>query len=785
MSVYKKFSPLDYATVPFNAHKQYDFNSASAASNNITYFDTRWTSESISNYSGNSGSDDTINAIKYQQLDHLYYRNFKLDVNNKLGDNHYLNQKRILHKNANILSIPAGLYGYKIKPGSFFLSSSDKEIIDDKKGNLINKNTDLSFFVTDPRTNTLNIGPVKGFKLYDLNVIEGYLNDVYYRDGEVRANPTFDSYSTREFLPHGTYDYDDSYYFNNIEYQKVTFSEYQLADFDRYPGINFNGASSQIIIGHDDKFNYNNGDDFTINFFITNNFTISGSKEYIISKSTTKTIVPSPNEKRGGISKINSTGSSQPIDVSAESQYPFEIYTETSATESVVFFERSDGNITTIVSASFQTASSTPVDLTDLPNNGTDGITLRANNDANLTTTPTNDVLVVFDGSLDNHSGFYSMINNQQSASFEFRMNDTDENNQFYRDISIDIDFETLSNTFSVPSSLIINKVEITFAAPLNSHRKPKIFGSNDGTTFLELGVYQGEDDSTEKTISFSNGTSFKHYRLFFERNLYSSLQPNISVNKLIVKDVIFYTTGGTNENPHHISCRCSSSKMQIFVDGVAKNGTIDDTSDGKLDNSVTQTQNNANIYIGSKGGKTNFYSGSLSQINIFNQALTNDQIFNHYLSSDGSPYVGNIFYSTGIIAITQPGTEESVLSNPSIDEMILGENLFIGSEEEKNAYFGIHQLKFQGSHLIYENEYQCTIDEHEFTDTLNPSARKIRSNQSPDLADFATGSLFRPYITTVGLYNENNELLVVGKLGQPIRTSNETDTTLIVRWDT
>jgi len=52
-------------------------------------------------------------------------------------------------------------------------------------------------------------------------------------------------------------------------------------------------------------------------------------------------------------------------------------------------------------------------------------------------------------------------------------------------------------------------------------------------------------------------------------------------------------------------------------------------------------------------------------------------------------------------------------------------------------------------------------------------------------MADFATGSLFKPYITTIGLYNENNELLVVGKLGQPIKTSNETDTTLIVRWDT
>ena len=85
----------------------------------------------------------------------------------------------------------------------------------------------------------------------------------------------------------------------------------------------------------------------------------------------------------------------------------------------------------------------------------------------------------------------------------------------------------------------------------------------------------------------------------------------------------------------------------------------------------------------------------------------------------------------------------------------------------------------------MYENEYQCTVEEHEFLETLNPSARKIRSNECPDFADFATGSLFRPYDTTIGLYNEHNELLVVGKLGQPIRMSNETDTTFVLRWDT
>ena len=96
-----------------------------------------------------------------------------------------------------------------------------------------------------------------------------------------------------------------------------------------------------------------------------------------------------------------------------------------------------------------------------------------------------------------------------------------------------------------------------------------------------------------------------------------------------------------------------------------------------------------------------------------------------------------------------------------------------------------IKLLKFQGTHMIWENEYQCTVDEHEYNDTTNISARKIRSNTSQDLADFATGSLFKPYITTVGLYNEENELLVVGKFGQPIRCSDETDTTFVLRWDT
>ena len=103
----------------------------------------------------------------------------------------------------------------------------------------------------------------------------------------------------------------------------------------------------------------------------------------------------------------------------------------------------------------------------------------------------------------------------------------------------------------------------------------------------------------------------------------------------------------------------------------------------------------------------------------------------------------------------------------------------------DSEFYHGINKIEFQGTHKITEHEYQCTVDEHEYNSTMNISARKSISDNIYELANFTTGSMFKPYITTIGLYNEQNDLLVIGKLNQPIRTSNETDTTFIVRWDT
>jgi hypothetical protein len=99
-------------------------------------------------------------------------------------------------------------------------------------------------------------------------------------------------------------------------------------------------------------------------------------------------------------------------------------------------------------------------------------------------------------------------------------------------------------------------------------------------------------------------------------------------------------------------------------------------------------------------------------------------------------------------------------------------------------VYTGSFALSFQNEHIIYENEVRCIIKESEFNLSYNPTL-VTGSYASGSLRDFATGSDFTPYVTTIGLYNTNNELLMVAKLGKPIMISPDTDMTFIVKYDT
>jgi len=103
-------------------------------------------------------------------------------------------------------------------------------------------------------------------------------------------------------------------------------------------------------------------------------------------------------------------------------------------------------------------------------------------------------------------------------------------------------------------------------------------------------------------------------------------------------------------------------------------------------------------------------------------------------------------------------------------------------------THTGSFSLSFKNNHTVYENEVRCVIQNTEFNASYNPTL--VNNYQSGSLKDFATGSAlpsgsyFTPYATTLGLYNDNNELLAVAKFGKPIMISPDTDMTFVIKYD-
>ena len=124
-----------------------------------------------------------------------------------------------------------------------------------------------------------------------------------------------------------------------------------------------------------------------------------------------------------------------------------------------------------------------------------------------------------------------------------------------------------------------------------------------------------------------------------------------------------------------------------------------------------------------------------------------------------GSGYVGNIVYEHGLVILNGADTD-------NILNFVTSSNV---------------TCSFSSSYIIHETQYKCTIGADEFNFTLNPS---IISGSEGQVYNFATGSYFSPFVTTVGLYDGSYNLLAVAKLSQPLPTSRTTDTTILINLD-
>ena len=164
--------------------------------------------------------------------------------------------------------------------------------------------------------------------------------------------------------------------------------------------------------------------------------------------------------------------------------------------------------------------------------------------------------------------------------------------------------------------------------------------------------------------------------------------------------------------------------------------------------------------------------------------------------------------------------TTNAVGSGSEVGNIMYGQGLLVFTDTGSyaDAATSAYTLKYQATHTIYEYEYRVNAKPFEFNTSTNISLTPDRSgsitiaegavsmsnffppshnpsgegtgsyatfyNAATESLSIVTGSEFKPYVTDIGLYSEENELLAHGKLAKPIRLSDDIETTFVVRFD-
>lgn len=220
----------------------------------------------------------------------------------------------------------------------------------------------------------------------------------------------------------------------------------------------------------------------------------------------------------------------------------------------------------------------------------------------------------------------------------------------------------------------------------------------------------------------------------------------------------------------YHVLCQKSGSTVGIWL-----NGSTDITGSFSTRNPVA---NDREMFIGGNGTTSGMLSGSLDEFRIYNKGLTNTEI--QALSNNsfnlGYAYqtnvVGNVFYNYGIAVISDP--------RPKYANAILGRTGSFDYNGRTNGFWG----SFRSTVTFFEHEIICRLKKNEFNFSTNPTLRKDNQMNTSYPKDFATSSFFNPYITTIGLYNDNMDMVAVAKLANPLEKRDDVDMNIIVRFD-
>jgi len=308
--------------------------------------------------------------------------------------------------------------------------------------------------------------------------------------------------------------------------------------------------------------------------------------------------------------------------------------------------------------------------------------------------------------------------------------------------------------------------------------------GNGYGGVNYGTGTY-GDETTTGNTININNIDRFLAVDTtqtnFFDTNS----EPTTGYSTSYYQKLVFNSIKQLYYSNFTTSSFGDSLATSSFVPGVNSEGDRlegSNSSRGRFYN-FPQTTLTASRYFPSESG------ASLGVLSV------PSQLYGNYIQ----PSSFNLVFGDPEITITDDGEGNLLLDNDNCGNIIYEQGIAIltrsaslNSSVFANNFVSASNIScsFNSSFNIYETQYKCTLRANEYNYSLNPSLlkshgqNKILTSGSNEYNNYVTGSDFSPFITTVGLYNENQELIAVGKLAQPLPTSQTTDTTILINID-
>ena len=266
-----------------------------------------------------------------------------------------------------------------------------------------------------------------------------------------------------------------------------------------------------------------------------------------------------------------------------------------------------------------------------------------------------------------------------------------------------------------------------------------------------------GSPDFTNDTGSFGFSATRVNYNQY---------------RQLVFQDETQYFTFGThtpdsiyviNVNRANYKQRLSAGTLSLHISGA----NIDTPTDSKLkltDDSVSRgaTVNNPNYAGTNLGGYYNIVSGSNG---IMSGSTINQK--------GGSSSYGHFYPHAGLIILNGDMFAAKVGTGATLRVDLPQNNPGLSTNYDLN-HIGMYQCISSSNHFIIDTEedvnsqfYFVRAKNSEFNYTNNPS---FTSGSSKGTILFSTMRMNpKVFITTVGLYNDANDLLAVAKLSQPI----------------